>query len=278
MKKIDFHVHITPPEIIENWKKYAETEPYFALLSNTPHNKFACAEDIVAMLDKSGFDSAVIFGFAFRDMGLCRLVNDYVIESVGKFPEKLIGFISVQPKAAGVEKEIDRCHSKGLRGIGELFPEGQGLTIENEQETRTFSGVCTERNLPVIIHANEPVGHMYAGKTSVSLQQIERFIENCQGLKIVLAHWGGGLIFFESMPEIRKKLSNVYYDTAATPFLFNEGIYKTALALGLCEKILFGTDFPLLPPSRYLAALEVLPETDRGRILGGNAENLLNFS
>ena len=275
MAKIDFHVHVTPPEISVNWEHYAEKEPYFAMLSRSPHNKFASAEDIIAMLDSSGFDRAVIFGFAFKDQGLCRLVNDYVIEKVCRFPHRLTGFIAVSPGAAGMEQEIDRCYGAGLRGIGELFPEGQGFAIDNAQETRAFTAVCAERNLPVIIHVNEPVGHEYAGKTATSLKQVERFIENSNGLRIVLAHWGGGLFFYETMPELRKKWRNVWYDTAASPFLYDRGVYRAAQALGLCDKILFGTDFPLLPPSRYLPALEELPPPEQNRILGENAARLL---
>jgi len=275
MSKIDFHVHVTPPEIAEHWQKYAGKEPYFSLLSQSPRNKFASAEDVVAMLDESGFDKAVVFGFAFMDMGLCRLVNDYVIDSVRRFPGRLIGFMSVSPNEAGMEKEIDRCHSAGLMGVGEMFPEGQGVSIDDPEQTRALCGACLERNLPLILHANEPVGHHYPGKTAVGLRQLERFIENSGGLRIVLAHWGGGMMFYESMPEMREKLRNVYYDTAATPFLYDEGIYRAALVLGLWEKILFGSDYPLLPPSRYLPSLAILPPPIRDRILGGNAEKVL---
>ncbi|NLB50510.1 MAG: amidohydrolase, partial [Clostridiaceae bacterium] len=31
--RIDSHVHVTPPDIIRNWEKIAEKEPYFKLLS-----------------------------------------------------------------------------------------------------------------------------------------------------------------------------------------------------------------------------------------------------
>jgi len=276
MSKIDFHVHATPPEISAHWQKYAEKEPYFALLSNAPYNHFASAEDIVAALDESGFDRAVIFGFAFRDLGLCRLVNDYVIAKTRQFPERLTGFMSVSPNAAGMEQEIDRCHRAGLQGIGELYPDGQGLAIDDEHETRALTGICRERNIPVIVHTNEPVGHSYIGKNDIGLKKIERFIENSQGLRIVLAHWGGGLLFYEAMPELREKFRDVYYDTAVTPFLYDDGIYRAALALGLGEKIIFGSDFPLLPPSRYLPPLESLTDNERNLILGGNAQRLLN--
>jgi predicted TIM-barrel fold metal-dependent hydrolase len=272
---IDFHVHVTPPEISANWQKYAEREPYFAMLQQTPHTKFAVAEDVVAALTNSGFNHAVIFGFSFRDQGLCRMVNDYVIEKTRQFPDKLSGFMSVSPNAPGLETEIDRCHNAGLKGIGELYPDGQGFSIDEKKETFTLIGSCLERNLPIILHVNEPVGHHYIGKNKIPLEKVERFIENAQGLRIVLAHWGGGLFLYEAMPELREKFCSVYYDTAATPFLYNKAIYGAALTLGLGEKILFGSDFPLLPQSRYLAQLASMPQLEKDRILGGNAEQLL---
>ncbi len=103
--KIDIHVHVTPPDIIRDWEKIAEKEPYFRLLSESPVNKFASAEDIAAAVDEDGFDRAVIFGFGFQDMGLCRYVNDYVIEKAREFPDKLIGFSAVLPQHPEVERE-----------------------------------------------------------------------------------------------------------------------------------------------------------------------------
>jgi len=124
---IDYHVHITPPELIDNWRKIAQKEDYFKLLSESPVNKFATAEDIVKELDRSGVDKAVVFGFGFKDMGLCRYVNDYVMRSIKKYPDKLIGYMVVSPNSKDMEKEMDRCLDGGLRGIGELFPHGTRL-------------------------------------------------------------------------------------------------------------------------------------------------------
>ena len=272
MNNIDFHVHVTPPEIIANWKKYAEKEPYFALLSNSKNNKFASAEDVVAELEHedSFFDKAVVFGFAFNDIGLCRLVNDYVIESVMMYPHRLIGFCVV-PSCDEAAKEIDRCYGVGLKGVGELFPAGQGIDS-------AITDTCKKLDIPLLLHVNEQVGHQYIGKTEVPLKHIETFVSDNPGLKIVLAHWGGGLLFYETMPEIKDSFRNVYYDTAATPFLYDARIYDTVKALGLCEKVLFGSDFPLLAQSRYMKAIDesALSYEEKQMILGGNALRLLS--
>ena len=277
--KIDFHVHVTPPDVTANWEKYAQKEPYFSLLSRSKANKFASAEDAVSMLEKEGFDRAVVFGFAFCDMGLCRYVNDYVIEKVGRYPDKLTGFAVVPPCTKEAAGEIERCHDAGLKGVGELFPEGQGIDLEDTIQTMPLTGVCRERDIPLLLHANEPVGRSYPGKTGVTLRRMEKFVSDSAGVKIVLAHWGGGIFLYETMKEIKEIFRDVYYDTSASPFLYDERIYKAAKALGLCGKILFGSDYPILPPSRYLAGIEDSGFTgeEKALLFGGNAERMIGL-
>jgi predicted TIM-barrel fold metal-dependent hydrolase len=80
------------------------------------------------------------------------------------------------------------------------------------------------------------------------------------------------------MPEMREKCREVYYDTAASVFLYDSRIYRAAGALGLREKIVFGSDFPLLSPSRYLPGIKEsgIAQEDVTLLLGGNGERVLN--
>jgi len=98
-------------------------------------------------------------------------------------------------------------------------------------------------------------------------------------LKLVCAHWGGGLPFYALMPEVGKSLSNVYFDTAATPFLYKPQIFKQVADIVGIDKILFGSDYPLLSPKRIIDQLESvgLSPEDRAKILGGNAQKLLSI-
>ena len=131
--------------------------------------------------------------------------------------------------------------------------------------------------MPVLLHVNEPVGHYYPGKVSTSLKEMESFIEQYPELIVILAHWGGGLPFYELMKEMREKLKNVYYDNAASVFLYSPGIYRTAETLGITDKLLFGSDFPLLSPARYEKGIEEsgMSEEFREKLMGGNAQQLL---
>ncbi len=274
---IDSHVHITPPDIIKNDTKFRAAEPYFNLLSSSPKNKYTTAEDLVAAMDSSGVDRSVVFGFGFTDMDLCRRVNDYTIESVRKFPDKLIGFATVNPLSPDAEKELHRCRTAGLQGVGELMPAGQGFDITETSHMQGICDFCSSHRWPLLIHINESVGHYYPGKTDVSPRDGAVLAGNFPDVTIIFAHMGGGLCFYETMPELKYTLSNVYYDTAALPFLYDRIIYDGIRALKLTGKILFGSDYPLLPASVYIEGMKKtsMEKEELETILGGNLSKIL---
>jgi predicted TIM-barrel fold metal-dependent hydrolase len=102
---------------------------------------------------------------------------------------------------------------------------------------------------------------------------------NFPDLTIVLAHWGGGLPFYELMPEIRDALRNVYYDTAASTYLYSFDIFKTVTGITGAHRVLWGTDYPLLSQAKFLARVRAcgLSREDMDAILGGNAARLLRL-
>lgn len=275
--KIDVHVHILSPDFIKNVDKNMENEPHFKLIHTGPNVKFAAAEDVLQDMEKTGVDKSVVFPFPFKDTGRAREANDYIIESVNKYPEKLIGFALFPPLDPGLEAEITRCHEKGLKGIGELIPDAQKYDISDQKQMKNLAGICQERNLPVLVHANEQVGHYYTGKGETGPKRAYTFAVNNPELTIIFAHWGGGLFFYELMPELRKDLTHVYYDTAASPYLYYPQIYEAARTAGVLSKVMLGSDYPLLSPSRYFREMtktDLNPE-EKELIEGKNAASVL---
>jgi len=137
-----------------------------------------------------------------------------------------------------------------------------------------------KQKMPILFHVNETIGHLYPGKGTTRLERFYELTLAFPDLPILLAHWGGGLPFYELMPEVTKAMKNVYYDTAASPFLYSKKIYAIACEIVGAEKILFGTDFPLVSPQRYFKELAEsrLSEEDRDKILGLNAAGLLELA
>ncbi|MFH1015727.1 MAG: amidohydrolase family protein, partial [Chloroflexota bacterium] len=82
------------------------------------------------------------------------------------------------------------------------------------------------------------------------------------------------------MPEVKQAMKNVYFDTAASPFLYSPQIYRRVADLVGADRILFGTDYPLLSPTRLLDEIKTadLTEPERIAILSGNASALLGIA
>ena len=251
--RIDFHTHIFPKDICEHRTKYFPAEPEFRLLYDSPKSKLVGASDLIACMDEQGIDKSVIFGFPWNRLETARFQNDYIMEMVAAHPDRLIGFCCLNPLHPMAAVEVERCIQGGLKGVGELAFYRSGIDETVLSALSPIMIQCADNRLPVLIHTNEPIGHMYPGKAPMTLFEIYRMVRRFPDNIIVLAHWGGGLPFYHLLKkEVKDALKNVYVDTAASPFLYDQAIYPVAaLAFG-SDKVLLGSDFPLLKPLRYI--------------------------
>lgn len=278
---IDMHTHLFPTTIRENRENFFLDEPAFALLYRDPGARMVGSDEMVRAMDEHGVDVSVVFGFPWMNPDTCRRHNDFILESVSRHPDRFVGFCCVNPYTPEAEKEVQRSLDSGLSGVGELalYQEG-GITQEAVDRLEPIMAQCRQKNLPVLFHTNEPVGHVYPGKSDNTLAQIYNLVRTYGENTIILGHWGGGLFFYNLLKkEVREVLANVYFDTAASPFLYDPQIYRVAMELAGEEKILFGTDYPLIPPSRYYKEIEAagISAAAREKLLGANAARVLSI-
>ena len=277
---IDFHTHIFPPQIKKNRNKYIDSDPCFAILYSEKNAKLVTADELITSMDKAGIDISVIVNISWTTHELCVETNDYILESIARYPQRLIGFCTVQPhsyEAAIIE--IERCAQAGIRGVGEIRPDIQLFDLRDEEMVRPLIEIIKKHKLILLTHTSEPVGHEYPGKGTITPDMLYPFITSYPDLTIVCAHWGGGLPFYALMPEVKQAMKNVFFDTAASPFLYSPQVYNQVIQLVGAENILFGSDYPLLAQSRLLEEIRALdlPEETRDLILSGNAQRLLNI-
>lgn len=257
---IDFHTHIFPSWLRDRRDRYAERDSTFGELYADPSARIATAEDLLQAMDDGGVDRSVAMGVGWTDPGLAREANDCIIESVRRYPDRIVGFAGVNPAwGEGAAREADRCAEAGLIGVGELHPDSQSFDLGDEATMAPLMEVVRQRRLIVTTHSSEPVGHSYPGKGQTTPRVVMRFIENAAAypnVKIICAHWGGGLPFYALMPEVRDALSNVWFDTAASPFLYTPDVFPSVARLVGADRVLLGSDFPLIRFRRIRRELE----------------------
>ncbi len=277
---IDFHTHIFPPHIKKNRSKYIDSDACFAIMYSYPNAKMATADELIDSMDKDEVDISVVLNIGWTTHELCVETNDYILESIARYPQRLVGFGTVQPKSLEAAlDEIERCAKGGMKGIGEMRPDMQLFDPRDEAMMKPFAEMLTSHNLILLTHASEPVGHNYPGKGSTTPDMLYPIITSFPDLTLVCAHWGGGLPFYALMPEVKKAMSKVFFDTASSPFLYSPQIYNQVIQLVGADKILFGSDYPLLVQSRLLKEIKSLdlPEETEQLILSGNAKRLLGI-
>ena len=277
---IDSHCHILPPSFRDRRAEIAQRDSTFAALLSDPNARMASADDLLAAMDRDGVEQAVVMGMGWSDHQVAVEANDYIIQAVADNPERLTGFCSVNPAWSELAvAEAQRCFDAGLVGIGELHADTQGFNITDVAVMAPVMELARSDRLPVLVHASEPVGHRYRGKGGTTPDKLLRFIQNFPGNVIICAHWGGGLPFYSLMPEVKESLKNVYFDSAASPFLYRPEVFGAVSELAGPGKVLFASDYPLLEMSRPLEQARnagLAPDVETA-LLSGNAAKLFGL-
>jgi uncharacterized protein len=277
---LDAHTHLFPPEIASNRDTYLAADPTFAELYASPEAKLASAEDLLRSMGEAQIDASIALGFAWADPDTCRLHNDYLLEAAAASNRRILAFPTL-PLAAGadaIEAEARRCAAAGARGFGELRPDNLNFDLAGAAGDHLAS-VVRDLDAVLLFHVTEPAGHAYPGKQGGNLLDFAAFVAAHPEVKVIGAHWAGGLPFYATMPKAGPTFTNLHVDTAATSLLYDDSIYSRVAELTGPGSILFGSDYPLLSQSRSrqrIADSNLDPATI-ALILGTNAATLLNL-
>lgn len=277
---IDAHVHIFPPSLIARRHELLASDPWFGEAFGHPNARMRTAEDLIASMDKARVDISIVVGWPWRDNALRAEHNDYFADVKSRYPDRIAWMGIVNPAVTGAAIEISRCVQLGACGFGEINADAQGFRWSEPGSYRDAVLQIAEAGLPLMCHTSEPVGHRYPGKGYAHPQEILTAIETVPVVKWVLAHWGGGLPFYELMPEVRIACANVAYDCAATSYLYDPAVFRRTIDLVGVEKVVFGSDWPVLAQGKLIDRIRNLGLTadELDAVLGGNAARVYNIT
>lgn len=194
-------------------------------------------------------DKAIVFGIAMKGEN----PNDAVAEYVRSHPDKLVGFLSVDPKDPKALEELDRSvFQLGLKGI-KLGPMYQGFHPCDERAFAIYKR-AQDLGLPILFHqATSP------GRENPLEYAHPRLIEKValafRDLKMVIAHMGhpwerDTIVLIRKQPNVYADISALFY----RPWQF----YNTLVLCneyGQMEKLLFGSDYPVTTPGESLSRI-----------------------
>ena len=211
--------------------------------------------------------------------------NDYVAEVAARFPDVFIGWASVDPwKGRDAVRELERAVTQlGLRGL-KLHPITQAF-FPNDERFYPLYGKAQELGIPIIFHtghtgigAGTPGGTGLKLKYSQPIPYLDDVAADFPNLTIIGAHpsWP----WQEQMLSVALHKANVHIDLSGwSPKYFPPSLVQYANTL-LQDKVLFGSDFPVISPERWLKDFEAAAFRDevRPKILLENARRLLGLN
>jgi len=254
MSTIDAHVHLYPPEVNldpAGWAA-AQGEAHWATLCTRRRRDgravqgFPSADELLREMDRSGIERAVLLGWYWERAETCAAQNRVYAAWVRQHPARLSAFATIQPRAGREETlaEVRRARDDGLIGLGELSPHAQGYGVD-DAAFRAVLALAGELKLPVNLHVTDPDSRPFPGRVETPLGDFGRLAREFPATDFILAHWGGLLPLRPEWAGGLRTLGNVYYDTAASPLLYDATVWRRMVEAVGPERVLFGSDFPL---------------------------------
>ncbi len=209
-------------------------------------------------------DKAIVFGLKARLVGL-YVPNEYIAQFVAKAPDKIIGFMSLDPTEPNFMDDFEHAyHDLKLKGI-KLGPIYAGFDPRSRKLDALYAKAQKE-GLPILFHAGTSfVRWGYLEFTRPYLwDEVARLFPE---LKIVLAHlahpWES-----ECIAVIRKH-PNVYADISGLhyrPWQFYNSL-MLCQEYGVMHKLLFGSDYPFTTPEETIKGLRSINRFTNGTSL-----------
>ena len=215
-------------------------------------------------------------------MGRRRLGNDEVLEAARANPDVLIPFGSVDPhKGKLAVREATQLIEAGVHGF-KFHPNTQAFW-PNDRAWYPLYEVIESAGLIALFHSGTTgIGAGMPGGGGVRLKYsnpmcVDDVAADFPSLKIILAH--PSFPWQDEALAIAVHKPNVYIDLSGwSPKYFPENLIRYTNG-PLKQKMLFGSDYPLITPDRWLSDFEKLPIKDEVRplVLKENAARLLGL-
>lgn len=218
-----------------------------------------------------------------RETGQLRVSNEEVAEDAARHPDALIAFASVDPMRGKMgAREVRRLiNSHGVKGF-KFHPSAQGF-YPNDRDAYTVYEAISEAGVPAIFHSGQTgVGAGLRGGGGIRLKYSDpMFLDDVAvdfpSMSIIIAH--PSFPWQDNALAVATHKPNVYIDLSGwSPRYFPPQLVKYANTL-LKHKVLFGSDYPVITPERWIKdfdTLDIKPEV-RPLILKQNAIQLLGL-
>ena len=226
---------------------------------------------------------AVVFTVdASTALGHPALSSEEIIELAADHDDVLLPFASVDPHGIDTPSRVRALVDRGARGF-KFHPSLQAFE-PNDERYYPIYGAIAEAGVPTVFHTGQTgIGAGLPGGRGIKLRYSDPMLlddvaADFPSLTVVLAH--PSVPWQDAAISMATHKANVYIDLSGwLPKYFPAALVRAANG-PLRRKVLFGSDYPVITPDRWLgsfAELDIKPEI-RPMVLKQNAIDVLGLS
>lgn len=215
-------------------------------------------EDFIDNMEKSGIDKAIVFSFSEQ------IDNEYIIESVKKYPDKLYGFVTINPWSTYSEKDLETAfQTKQIYGL-KLHPVKHAYALDNHELLDPLFNICEKYKKPILIFGG---ANVYS-----SPNMFAEMAMTFPNVNLIMAH-GGQMYETNAAINVAKKHKNIYIETSSMFGIRIENLVKK----NLLDQVIFGSDTPIgdMELEKKKVDLVVIKQEDREKVYSKNILSLL---
>ncbi len=255
---IDYHQHLYSPE---------------AGARSIPGPRGIDAQDLIAQLDAAGIQRAIVLSVAYSfsnpnkpavpdEYAHVMAENDWTSAQVAKYPDRLIGFCSVNPLRPYAIKEVARCaKDPNLRTGLKLHFGNSDVNVDDSDQLAKVRRVFRAANkygMAITVHMHANIDHHRAYGTKEARIFLEQLLPEAPDVPVQIAHLAGGggyddpatdqalSVFIQAIERNDPRMKNVYFDVCgiALPGMWEDKsslIVERIRQIGV-RRILYGSD------------------------------------
>ena len=240
-------------------------------------------EEMLGEYAECGVERLVLFAWdAETASHRPRVPNEFVARIADRFPDRIIGFGSVDPHKESSVRDLEHAVvDLKLCGL-KLHPQAQAFE-PNDRAYYPIYAKCVELRIPITFHTGSTywgAGLDGGGGLKLRLSNpmlLDDVAAESPELKLIMAH--PGWPWQDEQLAIAMHKENVFIDLSGWSPKYFHPLLVTYMAKMIPYKFLFGTDYPMLTPGRWLKDFETLPLNSEVKqmILRENAIRLLGL-
>lgn len=260
MPIVDVHVHIYPEKISE--RATQSIGRFYNIEMDAQDGSVARLQESLA---GSPITHCVVCSVAVKPQTV-ESINDFIAREVDEH-DSFIGLAAMHQDYPDPAGELERAASLGLAGI-KLHPDTQAVDMDDPRLMRVYE-IAERRGLPLIIHCGD-YRYYYSHP-----RRLKRILHEFPNLVVDAAHFGGWSIQDWALEFLEDE--RCFLDMSSSMrFLGPRRTRELVYAYG-CDRILFGSDFPMWEPASELEQFQALgfTEAELEAMCWHNAERFL---